>query len=233
MSFLPLDILYEELKQHTNIDLSDKQLIQFDKYAELLVEKNKFMNLTRILDPIDIIKLHIIDSLVPLRHVEISKTQKIIDIGTGAGFPGIPLKIIYPDVDITLLDSTAKKIQFVRESAEKIGLNGIEYIISRAEEIGKLKKYREKFDCVFSRALSCVSVCSELSLPLIKLNGKLITYKGEQAKEELNKAKPIIGQLGGKPSGLFEYDILGNGKHYILIIEKVKSTPNIYPREYS
>lgn len=213
-----------------DIMLDDKQLIQFYNYMKLLLEWNEKINLTAITEPEEVILKHFIDSLTISKYIE--RESKLADVGTGAGFPGIPLKICRPDLKITLVDSLNKRINFLNEIIEILKLNDICTVHSRIEDFGKNIKYREKFDYVTARAVANISVLSEYLIPLSKINGKSIYMKGSEVEEELNNGKNAIDILGGKIEKIEKFklpdsDILRN----IVVVKKIKHTPNKYPRK--
>lgn len=214
------------------IKLSKKQISQFLKYYELLVEWNGFMNLTAITEYDEVMKKHFVDSLSLIKAFDVSKEVSVIDVGTGAGFPGLALKIAYPNLKITLLDSLNKRINFLNEVIIQLGLSGIEAIHGRAEDFAKPGKLREKFDLCVSRAVANLSTLSEYCLPYVKVGGEFISYKSEKMEEEMNAAKNAIHVLGGKIQGCEEFylpdsDIYRN----LVVIKKVKETPKKYPRK--
>ena len=170
-----------------NIELTQKQTDQFYKYMQLLIEWNEKINLTAITKPEEIIQKHFIDSATIIKNLKNTKT--LIDIGTGAGFPGIPIKIIKPEIEIVLLDSLNKRIKFLEEIIKKLELKNIKAIHSRAEEIGKNKEYRESFDTVVSRAVANMTTLSEYTIPLVKIGGKAIYMKSSEIEEELENAR--------------------------------------------
>ena len=188
-------ILKEYLKE-IKIELTKEQIEQFYKYMELLLEWNEKINLTAITEPKEVILKHFVDSLTIVKYIE--NGTSLVDMGTGAGFPGIPLKILRPDIKITLVDSLNKRINFLNEVISNLKLKNIETIHSRAEEFGKNKKYRESFDIATSRAVANFSTLSEYLIPLVTKNGKVIYMKGSDVKEELEEAKNAIKILGGK-----------------------------------
>ena len=214
------------------IKLSDHQLEQFETYYEMLVEKNKVMNLTAITEKNEVIDKHFADSLALIKSGVSLTGQKILDIGTGAGFPGIPLKIMYPDMDIVLLDSLGKRVKFLNEVISTLHLDKITAIHGRAEDFAKPGSMRESFDLCVSRAVANLSTLSEYCLPYVKVGGHFISYKSEKINEESIAAKHAIGLLGGKVTGQREFmlpesDIYRN----LFIIDKVKETPKKYPRK--
>ena len=206
-----------------NININETQLEKFYSYMQLLLEWNKKINLTAITDENEIILKHFIDSLTISKHIE--SESYIIDVGTGAGFPGIPLKIIREDVKIVLLDSLNKRISFLNEIIKALNLENIEAIHGRAEEIAKNKKYREKFNIVTSRAVANLSTLSEYMLPLTKVSGKAICMKGKEIENEINDAKNAINILGGKITDIEQFQLIDNDiNRSIVIINKVKNT---------
>ena len=214
------------------VKVSPAQAEQFQIYLDLLLERNTVMNLTAITDPEEAVIKHFVDSLTLLKALEIKKNAKVIDVGTGAGFPGIPLKIMRPDIELTLLDSLNKRINFLNEVISALGLTGVETIHGRAEDYAKPGKCREKYDLCVSRAVANLSTLSEYCLPFVKVGGKFISYKSEKITEEMNAAQHAVKILGGKMDGQVEFtlpdsDIYRN----LFIITKEKSTPAKYPRK--
>ena len=221
---------FEKYLAKMNISLLKEQYGQFYAYMELLIEWNEKMNLTAITEPKEIILKHFVDSLTIAKYVEEGKS--IIDMGTGAGFPGIPIKIYRKDVKAVLADSLNKRIKFLDEVIDKLKLENVETIHCRAEELGKNKQYREKFDYATSRAVANLSTLSEYLMPFVKLNGKCIFMKTIEVEEELEKAKKAIKTLGGKIENVDKFEIpesdLGRS---IIIVKKEKITPNKFPRK--
>ncbi len=212
------------------INLSEIQLKQFYNYMNLLIEWNKKINLTAITEPDEIILKHFVDSLTIFKYI--SDGTKVVDVGTGAGFPGIPLKIVRQDVDITLLDSLQKRINFLDEVINELNLEKITTIHSRVEDFGKNKKYREEFDIATSRAVANLSTLSEYLLPLVKVGGKVISMKGSLIQEELENSKNAIKILGGQIEKVDEFDLPNSDiSRNIVLIDKIKNTPNRYPRK--
>ena len=215
------------LKDYYEID--SVQDNQFNEYMDLLLEWNNKMNLTAITEKDDIILKHFVDSLTIKKYIK--KNSKVLDVGTGAGFPGIPLKIYDSSLDITLLDSLNKRINFLNEVIKKLNLYGINAIHGRAEDIGRDKEYREKFDVVTSRAVANLSVLLEYMIPFVKVNGICICMKGNNVDDELKNAKNAIKLLGGKVDKIDEINLPdSNIKRTIIIIKKVRETSNKYPR---
>ena len=212
------------------IKLNDKQLMQFYKYMNLLIEWNKKINLTSIIEPEEIIIKHFVDSVIISKYIE--KGLKVIDVGTGAGFPGIPLKIVRDDIEIVLLDSLNKRFNFLNEVIKDIKLEKIQTIHARVEEFAKNKKYRENFDAVISRAVANMSTLSEYMLPLTKVGGKMLSMKGPDFEKEIENSKKAISILGGEIEKIDEYQLPKTEmKRSIIIVEKVKNTPQKYPRK--
>ena len=196
-------------------------------YMNNLVEWNKVMNLTAINDEEEILVKHFIDSLIVDKFIE---GKKGIEIGSGAGFPGIPLKILNDEYDLLLVDSVNKKVNFMNDSISKIGLNNIEAVHNRAEELGQDKKHREQYDFAVSRAVANMSTLVEYLLPLVKVGGYCYCLKGPNVEEELNKAKVAIEKLGGKVVEVKNYSIEDN-ERTLIIISKIKNTEQTYPRK--
>ena len=214
------------------ITLTEEQVNQFLKYFELLVEWNGFMNLTAITEYDEVMKKHFVDSLSLIKTFDVNKKVKVIDVGTGAGFPGLALKIAYPNLQVTLLDSLNKRINFLNEVILQLGLTGVETVHGRAEDFAKPDKLRGKFDLCVSRAVANLSTLSEYCLPFVKVGGEFISYKSEKITEEMSVAKNAISILGGKFDRSEEFtlpdsDIYRN----LVVIKKIKETPKKYPRK--
>ena len=222
--------IFIEEAQKINIELDKNQIEKFYKYMDLLIEWNEKINLTAITNRKDILVKHFIDSLTIQRYL--GDAVNIIDVGTGAGFPGIPIKIINPNLKVVLVDSLNKRINFLQEVIKKLNLDNIEVIHARAEDLGQNKKYRETFDIVTSRAVANMSVLSEYLLPLAKVNGKCICMKGSDIEEELENSRYAINLLGGKIEQVDKFELSNEriGRN-IIIVKKLKNTPNSYPRK--
>ncbi|HHU72935.1 MAG TPA: 16S rRNA (guanine(527)-N(7))-methyltransferase RsmG [Clostridiales bacterium] len=221
---------FEDGLRQLNIVLNQDQKEQFLKYYELLIEWNKVMNLTAITDFTEVIDKHFLDSLTMIKIYSLSN-EKIIDVGTGAGFPGIPLKIAFPNTKIVLLDSLRKRINFLDEVIKSLRLDGIETIHGRAEDLGKDTKYREKFDVCTSRAVANLATLAEYCLPFVKVGGNFISYKSGDVTEELNLAKKATGLLGGSIDEIKIFPLPGTDIDRSLIkIKKDSRTPMKFPR---
>jgi len=210
--------------------LSDLQLEQFKKYSELLLEWNEKMNLTAITEPRDVVTKHFIDSLYGLKFLNGNKN--IIDVGTGAGFPGVPLKIANPEFNLTLLDSLNKRLTFLNEVKRNLSLDSVEMIHSRAEDGAKVSSaLRESFDGAVSRAVANLSCLCEYCIPYLKRGGVFLAYKGSDIEDELLDAQNAIEILGGEVTGVYKYTIPETDiTHSIVVITKIKQTPDKYPR---
>ena len=212
------------------INLSEIQLKQFYNYMNLLIEWNKKVNLTAITEPDEIILKHFVDSLTISKYI--SDGTKVVDVGTGAGFPGIPLKIVRQDVDITLLNSLQKRINFLDEVINELDLEKITTIHSRVEDLAKIKEYREKIDLAVSRAVANLSTLLEYMLPFVKENGLCICMKGPNITQEVEDSKKAIEILGGKIEKIEKINLPGSEiERNIILIRKINKTPNKYPRK--
>lgn len=212
--------------------LTNEQIDQFTKYFEILVEWNKVMNLTGITDFEEVLVKHFVDSLAVAKIVDMKDVKSVIDIGTGAGFPGIPLKIAFPHLKITLLDSLKKRIGFLNEVIAQLGLQNIETIHGRAEEYAKQKSYRESYDLCVSRAVANLAALTEYCLPYVSAGGKFIPYKSGKIEEELAESKNAVKILGGDISDVKKFCLPSSDiERSFIIIEKVKKTPGKYPRK--
>ena len=214
------------------IQLTEKQKQQFDKFYELLVEWNKVMNLTGITKYEEVNEKHFVDSVALVKAVSLNEKQNLIDVGTGAGFPGIPLKIVFPHLKVTLLDSLNKRIKFLDTVNEELGLEHIETIHGRAEDFAKQADYREQYDICVSRAVANLATLSEYCIPYVKIGELFIPYKSGEIEEELSHSEKAITILGGKLDQVIKFELPGSeiGRSFVKI-EKVKSTAKKYPRK--
>ena len=213
------------------LNLPAEGIPSLERYAELLVEKNKVMNLTAITEPKDVATLHFLDCAALLTLAEF-KGKKVADVGTGAGFPGMPLRILEPSMDITLLDSLNKRIDFLKEVCDDLALENVSCVHGRAEEFAA--NHRESYDIVTSRAVANLSMLSELCLPLVKVGGLFLAMKSTECEEELEAAKKAIKTLGGKTEKVADYVIPGTDiTHRLVIIRKLSPTPAKYPRRFA
>lgn len=213
-----------------DIKFAEEQLQKFYSYMKLLLEWNEKINLTAITDPEEVILKHFIDSLSISKYIE--NDTCIADVGTGAGFPGIPLKIYRDDLNITLVDSLNKRINFLNEVIKELDLDDIVTVHSRIEDFGKNGKYREKYDYVTARAVANLTVLSEYLIPIVRVNGECICMKGNNVEEEITDAKKAINILGGKISKVDNFKLPDSDiERNVIIIDKIKNTPSRYPRK--
>ncbi|MFR6538213.1 MAG: 16S rRNA (guanine(527)-N(7))-methyltransferase RsmG [Lachnospiraceae bacterium] len=218
--------------QQLHIALSEKQMEQFLQYYELLVEKNKVMNLTAITEFDEVVEKHFLDSVSLTQQLDLHQPLKVLDLGTGAGFPGIPLKIVFPELEITLMDSLNKRVLFLQDVISSLQLENIEAVHGRAEEAARNKKYRESFDLCVSRAVANISTLSEYCLPFVKIGGSFISYKSSTIEDELEDGKKGIAILGGKVKDVYKFTLPDSElQRSFVIIEKEKKTPKAYPRK--
>lgn len=213
-----------------NVTLNDTQISQFEKYYQLLIEWNEKMNLTAITEPTEVAIKHFYDSITFLFRTDIKECGKVIDVGTGAGFPGIPLKIMRPDIQLTLLDSLNKRLIFLQEVCDNIGIDA-EIIHKRAEEGGRDKNLREKYDIATSRAVANMNTLSEYLMPFVKVKGKMVAMKGKNGAEELANAKGAIKTLNGEIVKCDEFLLPNGDERTIIVVNKKSHTPMQYPRQ--
>ena len=226
-----LSILEQGCRQ-LKITLNDAQKKQFTDFYEFLIEKNKVMNLTGITEFQEVLVKHFLDSLACVRAVDMEKVNSIIDVGTGAGFPGVPLKIAFPHLEACLLDSLKKRVNFLEETFRLLDLKGITAIHGRAEEYARNKDYRESFDLCVSRAVSNLSTLSEYCLPYVKKGGYFISYKSGAVKEEAQQAEKAVKILGGKIKDILYFTLPDSEiQRSLVVIEKISSCPGRYPRK--
>ena len=222
------DLFYETIKPF-EIKIDEDAFVRLDKFAELLIETNKSFNLTAIKEPDDVTVKHFADCLAIFKYVNIPENTKIIDVGTGAGFPGLVLKLARPDINMTFLDSTKKKLGFIENVLSECGVKG-ETLHMRAEEAAQLSKYREQFDFATARAVAALPVLSEYCLPFVKQGGSFVSMKSAESNEEMEAAKKAIGILGGKIESDIVFDLVENMPRRIITIKKNSQTPTKYPR---
>lgn len=216
----------------SGITLSDKQISQFETYFEMLVEWNEKINLTAVTEKEEVYLKHFFDSVTPSLYIDFNEIETICDVGAGAGFPSIPLKIVYPHLQITIVDSLNKRIKFLNELAASLDLDKVNFVHDRAETFGKSQQYRESFDLVTARAVARLSVLSELCLPLVKKGGQFVALKGSQGNEELEDAQFAISVLGGEVKTVNEFTLpLEESMRQIITIDKLRQTPKKYPRK--
>lgn len=215
-----------------DIELSEKQTEQFYRFYEQMVETNKYMNLTGITQLDEVIVKHFLDSLAVSKAVSMEKVKKIIDVGTGAGFPGIPLKIAYPDLEVCLLDSLKKRIGFLEEVCRENQLQKVETLHGRAEDYAKNPAYREKFDLCVSRAVANLATLAEYCLPYVEVGGYFVSYKSGNVDNERKEAEKAIEILGGKIKDVIYFTLPETEiERSLVVIEKGKETPGKYPRK--
>ena len=215
-----------------NIILTDQQKAQFERYFQLLVEWNEKINLTAITEKEEVYLKHFYDSIAPILQGLIENQEiKLLDIGAGAGFPSLPMKILYPQLDVTIIDSLNKRINFLQFLAEELGLEEVHFYHGRAEDFAQDKKFRAQFDIVTARAVARMQVLSELTIPYLKVGGKLLALKASNAPEELTEAKNALNLLFSKVEDNINYTLPNGDPRYITIVEKKKETPNKYPRK--
>ena len=223
---------FYDLLAEQNLSLTEQQKMQFEHYFQLLVEWNEKINLTAITDKEEVYLKHFYDSIAPILQGLIpNETIKLLDIGAGAGFPSIPMKILYPNLDVTIIDSLNKRINFLQLLAGELGLEGVHFYHGRAEDFAKDKNFRAQFDIVTARAVARMQVLSELTIPFLKVGGKLLALKASNAPEELTDAKNALNLLFSKVEDNISYTLPNGDPRYMTIVEKKKETPNKYPRK--
>ena len=223
---------FYQLLAEQNIILSDKQKVQFERYFELLVEWNEKINLTAITEKEEVYLKHFYDSIAPILQGLIENQEiKLLDIGAGAGFPSLPMKILYPQLDVTIIDSLNKRINFLNLLAQELELENVHFYHGRAEDFGQDKNFRTQFDIVTARAVARLQVLSELTIPFLKVGGKLLALKASNVPEELTEAKNALNLLFSKVEDNISYTLPNGDPRYITVVEKKKETPNKYPRK--
>lgn len=223
---------FRNMLDELNIDVTDQMIAQFDKYYELLVEWNKVMNLTGITDYDEVNSKHFVDSLSIVKAINMSQINSVIDIGTGAGFPGIPIKIAFPDIKVTLLDSLNKRIKFLNTVIDELKLKNITAVHGRAEDFARQIEYREQYDLCVSRAVANLATLSEYCLPYTKVGGYFIPYKSGEIDKELLESRNAVKILGGNIQNVIKFELPETEiKRSLLVIEKEKQTGKKYPRK--
>lgn len=222
--------MLKDLSKKLNIDLTNEQVEQFERYQNLLLEWNEKINLTAITEENDIIIKHFVDSMTVSKYFK--ENDKVIDVGTGAGFPGVPLKIVDKTLKITLLDSLNKRINYLNDVIEKLRFDNVETIHGRAEELSRNSKYREQYDVATARAVANLKTLSEYCLPFVKVGGYFVCMKGSDIEEELSNAKSHIEVLGGKIEEIENFVLPDTDmRRNIIVIKKIKNTDKKYPRK--
>lgn len=224
--------MFSSILEQWQIPFSEKQQEQLTVYYEMLVEKNKVMNLTAITEFEDVLEKHFLDSIAVARYVDLTGELSLMDLGTGAGFPGMPLKIMFPNLNITLADSLNKRIVFLNEVIDVLELEGVTTVHGRAEDLAADVNYREQYDYCVSRAVANLSTLSEYCLPFVKVGGAFISYKSGEIEEELSSAKKAIFLLGGQTKEVIPFQLDGTDiSRSFVMIGKEKKTPKVYPRK--
>ena len=223
---------FYQLLSQKGIELNDRQKDQFERYFELLVEWNEKINLTAITEKNEVYLKHFYDSIAPVLQGLIDNQElKLLDIGAGAGFPSLPMKIICPQLDVTIIDSLNKRINFLKLLAGELGLDKVHFYHGRAEDLAQDKAFRAQFDLVTARAVARMQVLSELTIPYLKVGGKLLALKASNAPEELDEAKNALNLLFSKVQDNLSYALPNGDPRFITVVEKKKETPNKYPRK--
>lgn len=224
-----MDLIKEAAK--FNIQITPQMNEKFEEYSKMMLSYNEVMNLTAITEPDEIKEKHFLDSVTLVLSDKLTDGCSMIDIGAGAGFPSIPVKIVRDDINLTMLDSLNKRINFLNDVVDKLGLNNAKAVHYRAEDAGKDKKLREKFDIATARAVADLAVLAEYALPFVKVGGYFVALKGNSPDEELENAKKAIKEMGGKTQEVKEIILPSGIKHSLIIIKKLEQTPSKYPRK--
>lgn len=224
--------LFEKGIKKLGLEITEYQKKQFLKYYEMLIETNKVMNLTAITDFDEVIVKHFIDSLLIVKAIDMNEINNLVDVGTGAGFPGIPIKIMFPKLEVTLIDSLNKRLKFLDNVINELGLENIETVHGRAEDLGHNKLYREKYELCVSRAVANLSTLNEYCMPFVKVGGKFVSYKSSISTDEINDSIKSVNVLGGS---IISKDIIGlpcsDMDRTMVVIKKIKVSPKKYPRK--
>lgn len=215
--------------QNAGIEITPEQAEKLQTLTDFMLEYNKNVNLTRITEPDEVIEKHYIDSILPLKLFDVPCGTSVVDIGTGAGFPSLPMKIYRPDLKFTLIDSLGKRITYLNLVCEKLGIS-CETLHARSEEAARNKKYRESFDFATARAVAALNVLCEYCLPYVKVGGYFLALKGAEGENETENAKNAIERLGGNLENVIKYQLPSGDKRCLVVIKKVKETPSAYPR---
>lgn len=227
-----MNLIWKEIQKNLNIEITEYMADQFMKYYNILVEWNKVMNLTGITKYNEVVCKHFVDSLSIVKAISLNEINTMIDVGTGAGFPGIPIKIVFPHIKVTLLDSLNKRVSFLNEVTRQLGLSEISIIHGRAEDFAKNVEYRETYDLCVSRAVANLSTLSEYCLPYTKKGGLFISYKSGSIEEELEQAQRAVKILGGRVDDVIHFNLPDTDiKRSFVVINKEKDTPKKYPRK--
>ena len=227
-----MEHILEEKLEKLGIQINDIQRKQFDDFYQLLIEWNKVMNLTGITEYGEVVEKHFVDSLSIIKAIDLSRIHTVIDVGTGAGFPGIPLKIAFPHLRVVLLDSLNKRIKFLDEVISQLGLTEIRTIHGRAEEYARKEEYREQFDLCVSRAVANLSTLSEYCLPYIQVGGMFVPYKSGEIDDEVEQSKKAVRILGGNIKKVMKFELPGTDIHRsFVLIHKEQHTQKKYPRK--
>jgi 16S rRNA (guanine527-N7)-methyltransferase len=226
------DIQFAQALEQHQLKLSAQQKEQFEQYYSLLIEWNKKMNLTALTTREDVYVKHFYDSLSPAFYYDFFGVSHVADVGAGAGFPGIPLKICFPHLQLTVVDSLKKRISFLEHLTDRLNLSGVNVLHARAEEIGQMSLHREQYELVLARAVAKLPVLAELCLPLVKVGGQFIAMKGQKGLEEANESRGVLGKLGGSLRQVNRFHLpCEAGERQLLVIDKLKPTPKRYPRQ--
>ena len=222
----------KETLENWGMDLTEERFSQFSRFYDLIIETNRVMNLTTITEPKDVIEKHFIDSLSVAQFLDMDFIGSMVDVGTGAGFPGIPVKIMFPEINMVLVDSLNKRVKFLNTVIDELGLKNVVAIHGRAEELARKSEYREKFDLCVSRAVANLSTLSELCMPFVRVGGMFVSYKSGKISEEFSSAKKAIKILGGGDSSVERFLLEGSdAERSFVMISKSVSTPKKYPRK--
>ncbi|MFC1732941.1 16S rRNA (guanine(527)-N(7))-methyltransferase RsmG [candidate division KSB1 bacterium] len=223
--------VFENYLEREGVKINERKFDKINQFVELLIEKNKVLNLTSITSEEEVWIKHIFDSLIPVRFMKLEKGMKVMDLGTGGGIPGIPLAILYPSIDFVLVDSTQKKVDAVKEFAKKLSLRNVKVISARAEELGRNPEHRDQYDLVISRALAALPILLEYCVPLIHLYGHVVAYKGPDYIDDLVRSRNAIIKLKAEQPKISHYTLPNKmGKRSLIQITKRQMTPELYPR---